>query len=309
MKIALYTDGRPGHEKQSRAIIESLERFTEVEVQTVTVARSSLLKKVVQYLKLIMLPAGGCSVELGNPDLLIGTGSSTHLPVLSAKKRYKTLAVTCMTPDYYLRYGFDLCFVPEHDAVKPGRNIFYTVGPPVLSVPELERDDSRGLILIGGIDHQSHTWHSEKIVSYIKEILEVENTMNWVISSSPRTPEDTVIAIKEIIEGSDNVTFWHYRDTPDGWLEQQYATASKVWVTADSVSMIYESLTAGCRVGFLPLQWKKEQNKFQQSLDYLLKKKKVIDFSQWKDNRGSWGDEGEFNEALRCAKEIIHRWF
>ncbi len=58
-------------------------------------------------------------------------------------------------------------------------------------------------------------------------------------------------------------------------MEEQYDKNKVVWVTADSISMIYEALTAGCRVGIFPMQWRKEKGKFKRNEDLLLEKKLV----------------------------------
>jgi len=45
--------------------------------------------------------------------------------------------------------------------------------------------------------------------------------------------------------------------------------AQAVWVTEDSVSMIYEALTAGCRVGVMMLD-RLKQDRITRSVDNLL---------------------------------------
>ena len=42
-------------------------------------------------------------------------------------------------------------------------------------------------------------------------------------------------------------------DTPQGWIFEQMQLAEAVWVTEDSVSMLYEALTAGCKVGLIEI--------------------------------------------------------
>lgn len=50
--------------------------------------------------------------------------------------------------------------------------------------------------------------------------------------------------------------------------------AEAVWVTEDSVSMIYEALTAGCRVGVIAMD-RLKQDRITNSVDILLEKKLI----------------------------------
>jgi mitochondrial fission protein ELM1 len=47
------------------------------------------------------------------------------------------------------------------------------------------------------------------------------------------------------------VEFYSHHDTAPDWLPNLLARAAEVWVSADSVSMIYEALSAGAHVGVL----------------------------------------------------------
>lgn len=310
MNITVFFDGSPGHEKQSLALVRALQTMLEVEVRHVAVDSLSPFNRLVDTCRLFLLRDGGCRYPaLGAADLLIGTGSRTHIPLLSCRKKYGVPAITCMTPDFHLRHMFDLCFVPRHDGVRAGANIFVTDGPPVLPMPEYPRDPAAGLILLGGIDRRSHFWNTAEVISYVQTIASRSPEIRWHLSSSPRTPEQTVQEVKDLAARLDNVVFFHYRDTPRGWIEEQYARARTVWVTADSMSMMYEALTAGCRVGVLPLAWKHQKNKFQKSIDFLVEKELAVTYAAWQRGEASWREEVNFNEAKRCAQAIVARWF
>jgi mitochondrial fission protein ELM1 len=107
-----------------------------------------------------------------------------------------------------------------------------------------------------------------------------------------------------------NVTFFRSTETPSGWIEEQYSLNRKVWVTADSISMVYEALSAGCEVGVLPVEWLNQDNKFNKSLEFLTKKKMIIDFESWQKGAPMPAQRSEsLNEAKRCAREILLRWW
>lgn len=309
MKVTVFLEGRPGHEKQSLAIAQALRDIAGAEVRQITLKPSTLLGQAQAICRLLLLPGGGCDSCPGDIDLLIGTGSKTHVALLACKKRYGIPVVTCMAPEPYLRPWFDLCCVPRHDRVREAKNIFLTDGPPVMPGPLLPRDAFSGLILIGGVDQRSHLWNSIETAAQVRTIARNRPDIHWKVSSSPRTPADCVELLCEAAEMMENLSFFHFRNTPRGWVEEQYARATYVWVTADSVSMIYEAVTAGCKVGILPVAWKKPCNKFQYSIDCLEKLGRVAPFSEKSGEALEQCIPGDFNEAGRCAAEIITRFF
>jgi len=307
MKVTVFLDGRAGHEKQSLAIAQALQELADAEISRVRLEPMGIFGRVAGLCRLVL--ARGCAGCPDDSELLLGTGSGTHLALLGCKKKLNVPAVTCMAPEPYLRPWFDLCCVPRHDGLPERGNVFLTEGPPVLSGPVLPRDSGAGLILIGGTDVRSHVWNGEEIAGFVRAIAERQAEIQWKVSSSPRTPAATVELLKELGRTMANIAFHHFRETPRGWVEEQYAQASHVWVTADSVSMMYEAVTAGCKVGILPVRWKNSRNKFQKSIDYLAQRGLVKVYA---------GDSGvlrelshgvDFNEARRCAREILRRFF
>jgi mitochondrial fission protein ELM1 len=229
--------------------------------------------------------------------------------MLLLKKDCGGKVVTCMSPDFLLLNKMDLCFVPGHDRVKPRDNILFTSGPPGTVAFTDMHDKDRGLILVGGIDRKSHHWDSAGTISCIRSILEKSTLGSWTISSSPRTPKDMILLLQELAEQHSHVDFIRSEETPEGWIEDAYAQNYFVWVTADSISMIYEALTAGCEVGICPVQWKKRNRKFRRAEKNLLENRLVRPYEKW-----LAGEEGaieplRLDEASRCAEEILKRWW
>ena len=86
LQVTLFSDGRPGHEKQSLGIIRALQAYVEVEVTKVEVPTSTSFADLVSHLFLFFRTGNtGHSETSQNTDLFIGTGSRTHLPMLSAR--------------------------------------------------------------------------------------------------------------------------------------------------------------------------------------------------------------------------------
>lgn len=318
LSVIAYFDGRLGHEKQTAGILHALAEITPVEVMQERVATSpaSYCRNWAAYLlSSIRQPESG---NFPSPvDLIIGTGTHTHFPMLLKKKSQQikagpqTRVVTCMTPDPQLLKKFDLCCVPMHDEPPARENILTTLGPPNTVKFNTAHQQDRGLILVGGVDRKSHAWNTRKVVEQLQIIMKREKARQWTISSSPRTPEDTCSMLEEMAAASTpQADFFRSADTPTGWVEQEYAKNSVVWVTADSISMVYEALTAGCSVGILPVAWTRQDNKFQKSLDILRAREMIVTFSDWLAGAGMPGPAAEpLNEAVHCAREILSRWW
>ena len=306
-KITAILDGSPGHEKQTEGIIRALENYVCFEITRLKI-KKSFLSDIVAWAKVL---AGLCwkTGKTENSDFVIGTGTHTHPHVIKIGNAGGAKKIICMSPASFLIQMFDLCFVPNHDRPKPGKNVFLTVGPPNISENKHIHKNDIGLILIGGVDEKSHVWDSDKICGYIEQIVSSESaTLNWTISSSPRTPQEMENKISRFAAGRENVSFFRFADTPKGWVEKQYDTSGIVWVTADSMSMVYEALTAGCTTCIIPVEWKQKENKFAYSEQYLYEQNIAISYHNWKRNREYTKGGKGLNESDRCAREILRRW-
>jgi mitochondrial fission protein ELM1 len=305
LRIAALFDGRPGHEKQTKGIIQALQEKIKVQVVALPVTRMGLSETIVNSCRVFMPGSGMTHPDVADCDLLIGTGSQTHLPLVLYNKQYHIPIVTCMSPASFLRHCFDICFVPMHDGLKQSGNIILTAGAPNCAINAGKHRPEYGLILLGGIDAKSHFWQDDEIIDKVRNVIIDEPCIHWTISSSPRTPEKTVLKVRNLVKLYGNCSFFHYEETGDGWIEAQYTKSTIVWVTSDSISMVYEALTAGCKVGLFPMQWKKSRNKFKTNEAILVDKNMALLYDSWKNADARWGEMLNINEAQRCAEYIL----
>lgn len=303
-----FYDGRPGHEKQTAGILERLKEKVDLQVVSIQVDRPSVFRQGLDLLRYLtsLLPA--VEQRLMACDFLIGTGTQTHLPMLAQKRQLGIPAITCMTPAPYLQKHFDLIFAPQHDEAGEGDNIFTTIGPPNSNCNQRKHVAGRVLVLIGGIDPSSHRWDTEDVIGAIEKLAGKEPKKEYIISSSPRTPPDTVTRLKKLAEGSQGIRFFDFHDTPSGWVEKEYGLCQEVWVTGDSISMVYEALSSGCQVGIIPVHWLKKDSKFSKSEEYLWHSGFTRTLEDFLSGKEIPGGVTELNEAGRCADEIIRRY-
>ncbi|MEZ5579448.1 MAG: ELM1/GtrOC1 family putative glycosyltransferase [Candidatus Competibacteraceae bacterium] len=92
-----------------------------------------------------------------------------------------------------------------------------------------------------------------------------------------------------------------------GLVPAQLARAGQVWVSADSVSMVYEALTAGAAVGMLEVP-RKRSSRISRGLDKLAGAGWVT-LSPTGNVSHASSAVSTFNEAERCARWIVERWF
>jgi mitochondrial fission protein ELM1 len=209
-----------------------------------------------------------------------------------------------MAPGRLLRHCFDLCFVPRHDQLEEGGNIMLTDGPPGLNSNRRKHDPSQGLVLVGGVDEKSHVWDNVEMARRVTSLLSQHPHLSWTLTTSPRTPKNFLAVFAETAE-SRSVQIRPFEETPPGWLEQALERSKYVAVTEDSMSMVFEALSAGCRVITVPVDFKKN-NKFSRSL-YELKKRNLLAVDL--KTQESVESEMNFDIAGQCAAEMEKRWW
>ena len=310
LKIAAFFDDRPGHVKQTQGVLDALASLAPVSVTEVPISMPGLGRQVLQWAGWLLFPGakpGKCSRPDWTPDLIIGTGTHTHIPMLQYKAVCCAPVITCMTPSSLLIKSMDLCIVPAHDNPEPADNIFITLGPPNTAGKKGFHDPEKGLILIGGIDEKSHKWISRDILDKARAVIKKHPQVHWTVSSSFRTPQDMIPELEELNHEA-NASFYEAGKTGPGWIEDRYGESDLCWVTADSVSMIYEALSAGCRVGVIPVEWKNSGGKIAGGLSRLIEEEMVLPYDDWINGIKEHGERRVLDEAGRAAREILRRW-
>ena len=264
-----FVDGKPGHEKQTQGLVLALSRLFTVDCVNIN-CDTSTLKNISNWF-FSSFPQGKFHPS---PDLIIGAGSKTHLPMLVAKKAYggKTIVLMKPTLPYFL---FDLCAVPKHDNPPNKINVINTEGVLNAVIKENKKVDPQnnnsGCFMIGGTSRH-YIWSSSKIVSQIKDIWLNNTKKSWVLTTSRRTPKNFVNSLNLC-----KLTKLNIHNDSNQRIEDVLLSSSIAVVTPDSVSMIYEALTAGCKVLVLDLIPKNRNSKLHKNLDDLRSKNYLLD--------------------------------
>ena len=293
-----FTDGKAGHENQSAGLLAAL--GDQVSVDQYHLQAASCRPPVTSFLTR-RIPFGQ---ELPAPDLLVGAGHATHLPMLAARRARGGRIIVLMKPTLPNSL-FDLCIIPAHDRPPVKDNILATRGVLNRVGNRADKDSSSGLILVGG--PSAHvTWSSADVARQIKAVLDRTPEINWTLTTSRRTPADFVDSLAEC--RGRQLTVVPVEQTGPDWLPDKLATASRVWVTADSVSMVYEALTSGAAVGLLSVPYRRKDDRLQRGIGELSKERLVIGFEDWQQGGELRQPDVPFDEARRAANWILERW-
>ena len=294
-----FIDGKPGHEKQSLGLVLALAKLQNVNCHEIKVGDSGL-KNFFDYCS----PRFKEGINLPRPDLLIGAGHRTHLPMLAAKRAFGGKSIVLMKPS--LPYSFfDMCLIPMHDNPPKRANILPTIG--VLNPLGLDgqhpKAPSSHLILIGG-PSPHYIWDNQNIITQIVQLVTKKPscTEHWTLTTSPRTPEGFLEQLEK--KKISNIKVYRFEDTEPGWVEKKLLASENAWVTPDSVSMTYEALSAGCLTGLFDIPPSKSNSRITQSIKALLKNGFIYTQRDFL-NINQKSNKFFKSQASSCAKEII----
>lgn len=292
------TDGKPGHRQQIRGLIEALRDelpIEEIEFKALPVAG------VLAHLVNRSFPPGNSHPA---PDLIVGAGHGTHLNILAAQRAHGGKTVVLMKPSLPSRL-FDLCLIPLHDDVAPSKRVVLTQGALNTVRHSAKADPGVGLILLGGVSRH-YDWHDQEILAEVCKLVESTPQVRWTLTTSPRTPESLLDGLQRL--AYPNLNIFPFRQTTQGWLHEVMAHAGQVWVTPDSVSMVYEALTSGSGVGVFDLP-QRRSSRVVRGLERLVQSGLVTRFRNWQPGQTLPRVSAQINEAARCAKWIRQFWY
>lgn len=265
MHIVYVSDGKAGHRSQALGLFKAIQRQSS---ETVSFEEISI-EDLALFSLLLGLFHRSIPRLKTSPDLIIGVGSHTQLPVLLLGKIYRQAkTVILMKPNYPFAW-FNFSVIPEHDGILASDRVIVTQGALNPIVNEQRHQSGRILIALGG-SSKRHQWNEDKVFASIEHIVKQHSENEIIITTSRRTPKQFVERLNTY-PFLPHVHFFPVEQTPQGWIFEEMQQAEAVWVTEDSVSMIYEALTAGCRVGVIAMD-RTKQDRITTSVDGLLRK-------------------------------------
>lgn len=293
-----FTDGKAGHENQTAGLLTALRARVPVIDHDIPV--NACPRALLSFISR-RLP---CVAALPDPDLITGAGHATHLPMLAAQRARGGHAVVLMKPSLPCSW-FDACVIPEHDGPGQHANVLATRGVLNRIRHGSDQEADAGLILIGG--PSAHvTWSDEAVAHQVMRIVRDTPAIHWILGTSRRTPAGFAALLEAL--PADRLEVVPFEQTTPDWLPEQLQRVAHVWASEDSVSMVYEALTAGAAVGLLAVKWRKCNNRLARGIRALQHDGLVTGFDDWLRGTQLRAPAEPLDEAGRCADWILARW-
>jgi mitochondrial fission protein ELM1 len=325
--IWILSDGKAGHLSQTRGLATALQVRITAAIREVDLSGKGFLGKLgviwkqkaeISRLRLKTTPCQGDrrSEGVGEPAFIIAAGHGMHMPLLLAGLLFrKAKTVLCMKPSLPMRW-FDFCVVPRHDLkpallAHPPAHVIPTLGALHGVHPHPERPKMYTLILIGG-PSKEYGWNEVELIEQLTAVSSWQFVVDhqqaessFLLTTSRRTPAGFVDAVRLACPQIEVVPV---EETPRGWVAEKLASSREVWVTRDSVSMIYEALGSGAPVGLfkMPLLSQGKITRVMRGIHLLEQEGWVTPFDLWKQKR-VLKSKGALVEVDRVAEIIASR--
>ena len=289
-----FSDGRAGHDAQSMGLVSALSELVDCEYHDIALPLPfnnyawGLIKRFPHVL------------ELPDPDLSIGAGHASHGPMLLARHVRGGKILVLMKPSLPTAF-FDICLIPWHDLTAQADNIIRTEGPLNSLRPGSNISSAQGLILVGG-KSKHFDWDDARLLEQINTVL-AQTNISWTLSDSPRTAASTRARLQSI--KSDRLDYLSIADKNEATLSDLFQKAGTVWVSEDSMAMVYESLSTGAAVGILSVP-KKPGSRLAGVASSLSEKKLVTLFADWSRGQALSPPALPLSESARCALTVAN---
>ena len=244
LNIWVFHDARPGHLSQLEGLVKRLAFHANCEIHWFDITQHKLSVKHLFFLASFLK-------NRAKPDLILGAGHRTHLSVLIAGFKFKTFTSLIMKPSLPICL-FDAIICPQHDAPGNSKKILNTFGP----INKIDKPQSNSssqtrtihLILIGGLSKHYHL-DVDHIIQQIQELCLESPDKQWLLSNSPRTPQAMNTALNTL--NLPNLSIHDYKQGSMGSIQEILLKTKFTWITPDSMSMIFEALSADSQVGLI----------------------------------------------------------
>lgn len=286
LTVWFVTDHKAGHRTQLLGLEQALGQRCQLDSHWLSIEHN--WTEVWQQLRQRTLP---------RPDWLVGAGRLTHLPVLLLKWRHRARGMVLSKPAWPFSW-FDLLALPRHDGVRERAHLMLTEGSLNPIQPAGAADPHRGLLLVGG-PSPHFGWEQQALLEQIKTVVQQQPDIDWILSTSRRTPATFLPAMKQLQLPRLNLV--SVEDTQPGWVAQQLQHCATAWVSEDSVSMVYESLSAGARVGLLQMP-RRGRSRVADGVDSLAERGYLTRFTQFRET--GYSDAATARQPLQEASRV-----
>ena len=282
MKVAILSDGIPGHVNQSIGIINLLKEDILIEFTIIPLHQKykffrafikvykKLLSKNLTIRNAKKIKNLYKDINIKNIDLLIATGGNTAHICASLGKIYNVMTVQngessgVNSSQYRIHITLDK---------RKGPSNVQTFFPPNKTIPvQKTLKNNKVLFLIGG-DGSGYTFQKNDMDVFADNIkkFSTKNNLSPIIVTSRRTPmifEDLLYSkLKDVCDFS---SIWYHKDNSNFMLQNLLNSSDMIFVTEESSTMIAEAICSGLPVVTIyPEKHKKEKRHEDQLYKYI----------------------------------------
>ncbi len=254
----ILSDGKPGHENQSKALAEGLglsfKLLPCVYPKKVKKTLSLLCDRLGMMPDLTgVLPEAKALIEAERPAVIIGAGSNTFYSLKLLRKRFNIPCVAILTPRGYSLKGFDAILAPAFDNPPQRENVIAIPTNLTPAQPEFYREQTEAFlarytpkkpravgVIIGGknpIADVEPQWLKAQLEQLFAATPDCEH---WVTTSRRTSPEaDAVI---DTFPFDYSLIFSRERFNP---IPAFVTKCERLFVTAESTGMLSEAVAVG----------------------------------------------------------------
>jgi mitochondrial fission protein ELM1 len=256
--ILLLSDGRPGHFRQSEAIVLALGRRIAIKVERIELIKPRIFPRRLARYAARWLPPGlvlrwlyglrdGATPK---PDAIVSAGGNTLAANIALAKKHRVPNIFSGTPRHIGPGEFALVLTPyKSEAALP--NTAYALKPCALdpdAFPAPKRWPAtpfRIAVFVGGptpaSDFREPDWQA---LGQLMLAMSTQQGVRFILVTSRRTPAEFYDALGPQLDRADIVErFVDHRNAGTGSIAEGYA-ADAIMVTSDSMSMITEGCAA-----------------------------------------------------------------
>lgn len=252
-KVLILTDGKPGHENQSKALADAFG----CDYDVAWVKFSSNFDKLLSYafdkfgvLSESLFKTG--KILNGLYAGVIGTGSGTFYPAKVLARKLKTKCGVVLYPRGYNLQGFDCVMAPRFDRPEKAYNVveipcnlvnadgdFYESAIKAFLARHEQKKQSVGII-IGG-PNKCSTMTVDWVKGQLDSIIANNYDCEFWVTTSRRTPK----AVEDLVASYPFAYKLIYSKDKFNPIPAFVCLASKLFVTAESTGMISEACMFG----------------------------------------------------------------
>ena len=322
MNILWIKDGKKGHEKQVKVLLDEISKNIEIKIfeEDYFISSSQKCLDVFDHATNYFMAGKENWPHLAllkykkqDIDIVIGAGSNVYTRMVLIKKALKRdyskniKAISVLVPGFFQR-EFDIICAPSHDNHKlPNkRNIIFYKGS-LAQVSDRQPDKELGFIGIGG-ENKHYIFDQKKILNQIEYVLSIHSNMHWALFTSRRTPKELIQKIKILKNKFSNL------ELAKNDIDEAIRNSAIKVVTQDSVNMVFECLSTKGDTYLFNMKFFKK-NKIVNLMHNLLENKQVgyVEYSKMVDglhkmkmiNRNKYSEI--FAEVEKVSFELLKR--